>query len=850
MAQCFCHKLLNKQYDQLSESEVEILEEALRQLPFSQPPDPPTQPAGITLDPRRPKRKGFATRNTETRRATKLPRLQDTTSGPLRTSCLPDRQSNTTSCSQLPERARLLLVKCSYDQDVDRLSLGIKLNNNIAAGTDQLTTATRIFNAIEEIEKKVDNQLRMQRILCYALARLHTITTSLDPIRLITQDAGGNPKHTKKRLSHWIHIGRRWAKILQWFASSAGKTLDQVTGIFYTLESISFWEREPQAIVQAALEELSHNTILVSQVEKLSQRIKQLLAPIPSMQYYFCDETPNFISNGVLLDMTQSSSRARGLLEARTISEPGAVRASLETSGGSSTFTPAGDAEILARLVSFLSPVQKLTHDFLTRGGSRRRRWAVNGSTEETDALSAGLTPELAHLLSDHDRLSRALDQLSGSILETLDQGYVLNEDTAGRIRQDLSPEESLFWKCQALITTYRAIPWKYIEPGNIDVSTILPHLQYTATTYEDCFQKLNPSTLADLALTLLEAARFPSISWKRLAANQAKVALSGSRDWHLSTCLARVQSVLYRLDGKQEEAVQVLHLSRDQEWMIEKNEKTNAATGHLAIQRTLNHIQVEELTQAEACLDKWVPLDHYKPSRIEQVVQFRRSVILGRLMRYQGRFVESDAHLKTAYGMVKQIKDLHFDEDRRDLICEIADTSRELKDLEPAETHLRAELSRWGQHSQGPAFSGKSLLDACLAEILFAREKYEEAKTLCDEVRVRRNLLKFAKLRIFVVLAKICHVRDDYGGAMGHWSEALQAIAGFELTNGRTTRMIVSSQENALGKLGHAEIRDQSRKQVVVLDELAKPGGTLYWIAGMRHWQQYLESGVTRSRI
>lgn len=338
-------------------------------------------------------------------------------------------------------------------------------------------------------------------------------------------------------------------------------------------------------------------------------------------------------------------------------------------------------------------------------------------------------------------------------------------------------------------------------------------------------------------------------MSWKRFAANQAKVAMSGSRVWQLSSCLASVQSVLYRLDGNQEEAVQVLDLSRDHEWMIEKNEKTNAAAGHLAIQRALNHIQVEELPQAEVCLDKWVPLDHYKPSRIEQVVQFRKSVILGRIMRYQGRFVESDAHLKPAYAMVKQIKDLHFDEDRRDLICEIADVSRELEDLETAETQLRAELSRWGQHSQGPAFSGKSLLHACLAEILFARGKYEEAKTVCDEVRSRRNLLKFTKLRIFVVLAKICYVRDDYGGAIGHWNEALQAIGGFELTNGRTTRMIMLSQEEALGKLGYAEIRDQSRKQAVVLDELAKPGGTLYWIAGMRHWQRYLE-GAIRSRI
>jgi tetratricopeptide (TPR) repeat protein len=152
--------------------------------------------------------------------------------------------------------------------------------------------------------------------------------------------------------------------------------------------------------------------------------------------------------------------------------------------------------------------------------------------------------------------------------------------------------------------------------------------------------------------------------------------------------------------------------------------------------------------------------------------------VILGRTLRYQGRFVESDAHLKPAYAMVELIQDLHFDEDRRDLICEIADTSRELENLDLSENYLRDELSRWGRHSQGPAFSGKSLLDACLAEVLFARGKYEEAENLCNEVQSRRNLLKFAKLRIAVVLAKICHVRGEYGGALDYWNEAMRAIA------------------------------------------------------------------------
>jgi hypothetical protein len=147
--------------------QVDILKETLRQASFSRPPDPPTQATGIPLDPRRPKRKEFAPRNTELQRATKFPRLKDASSGTLPTSCLPERPSNTTSCSQLPERARLLVDKCSY-KDVDHISLEkglIEVNSNIAADTDRISTATRIFCAIEEIEKGVDYQLRIQRIL-------------------------------------------------------------------------------------------------------------------------------------------------------------------------------------------------------------------------------------------------------------------------------------------------------------------------------------------------------------------------------------------------------------------------------------------------------------------------------------------------------------------------------------------------------------------------------------------------------------------------------------------------------------------------------------------------------------
>lgn len=77
-----------------------------------------------------------------------------------------------------------------------------------------------------------------------------------------------------------------------------------------------------------------------------------------------------------------------------------------------------------------------------------------------------------------------------------------------------------------------------------------------------------------------------------------------------------------------------------------------------------------------------------------------------------------------------------------------------------------------------------------------------------------------------------------------------MRAIRKFRLTNGRTTRIIVMSIVDTLRcQIDPSLVRD-SLNQVATLDQLAKPGGTLYWIAGLRHWSEYLESRDLRGRM
>lgn len=390
---------------------------------------------------------------------------------------------------------------------------------------------------------------------------------------------------------------------------------------------------------------------------------------------------------------------------------------------------------------------------------------------------------------------------------------------------------------------------------SNFDTSSITPHLQYAAQTCGDCVESLSPGTRADLALTLLEAARFPTLAWKRFAISQAAAVLRGlnsdqSEHLHLIIRLSSAQSLLHRLEGDHGAAVSTIDTFIDQQPPNNRNKRTNAALGHLALQRALNCAQVDDLPQAEQFLEEWRPLRD-EPSLMEQVVQFRRGVILGRTLRTRGRFSEAHTHLKRSHDLVEQLQDLGFDEDLRDLTCEMADTLRELDKPEAAEAYLRREFARRGEGMQDPPASGKSLLEASLAEVLFAQGRVQEAERVCTEAESRAdNLMKLGKLRICIVLAKIHHTRSEHEEALRYWDEAIRQVGRFPGTTGRTMRTIVLSRRENMRSLGLSEPRDEVQQHTASSDALGTPGGMVYWIAGMRHWQDYLDSETTWSRM
>ncbi|RGP65267.1 hypothetical protein FLONG3_9297 [Fusarium longipes] len=330
-------------------------------------------------------------------------------------------------------------------------------------------------------------------------------------------------------------------------------------------------------------------------------------------------------------------------------------------------------------------------------------------------------------------------------------------------------------------------------------------------------------------------------MTWKRFAVEQAK-AVSYSLDsqnidfWHVFASIAQSESLLFRIAGNMVHATSSLELIQCSAPM---DKRMNSTSGYIAIQRSLNCIQVEDLSNAENSLKAWTPLAYEHTSLLERVVMSRKHMMLGRILRLEGAFEQSRLELKRAEEIMNEHNELNFEEDLRDFTCDYADTLRELDDLEAAEFLLRAEIMRRDRNS----ISDKSLLELALAEVLFAQGRFEDAEHLCSIIESRGDLLKFGRLRLLVTMAKLQHLQSAKEDALSRWTGAMGEIGQFPLTNGYTTRIIMLSIAELVGGGIEDEVekavRMTSLEKVDTLGKNARPGGTKNWIAGLCQWAE-----------
>lgn len=127
----------------------------------------------------------------------------------------------------------------------------------------------------------------------------------------------------------------------------------------------------------------------------------------------------------------------------------------------------------LLMLLCFLAPSVQVSLHHLHLGTASRKRWDTRGEMEEVEAVRAGLSPELLRLLDTPSVLATSLEELCrvnvvGKVPGNSDM-YALNEVLRARIRDSLPLDLQTYLRSQALLLTYRAVPWKYLEPKYVD---------------------------------------------------------------------------------------------------------------------------------------------------------------------------------------------------------------------------------------------------------------------------------------------------------------------------------------------------------------------------------------------
>ncbi|KAL0764103.1 hypothetical protein CaCOL14_013430 [Colletotrichum acutatum] len=188
------------------------------------------------------------------------------------------------------------------------------------------------------------------------------------------------------------------------------------------------------------------------------------------------------------------------------------------------------DTDKLLRLSYFFASSYHVPVDMLRSGTAPRCRWSKEG---DVVCRQSSVHPHLVSFINDQTRLEDAIDKLTEKryIECTTTDGlkmYRLLPNGSSKALDGLDQESASYWKRQALLVSYHAIPWKYLEPSTPISVMATPHLQHVLGNDESlhCFD-LSAEVREDLILTLVEAVRLPKIPWKVFAVERA-VALCG----------------------------------------------------------------------------------------------------------------------------------------------------------------------------------------------------------------------------------------------------------------------------------------------------------------------------------
>ncbi len=376
----------------------------------------------------------------------------------------------------------------------------------------------------------------------------------------------------------------------------------------------------------------------------------------------------------------------------------------------------------------------------------------------------------------------------------------------------------------------------RYGNLGRLQIHQV----QYVADHYQSLATVLSSRMRHRLAKVLLAASFFQDIHWKSKALHVVEAATAGEPTDYLQTWAKLRKHTLASLEIG-------LEARENADFNVARTDaRSNALYGRLMLSYVTNHIRRNRLTRARAIVDQITPFNFDRPSSMEQLVLRRKSIAIGKIERYQGNFDHAQQHLEVLLGNERLDAVTG-----RSLICHLAGVLCELNREARAETLLREEISVLDDLGFGDIPSGRRLR-LSLAETLLLQGRLQEAASIylglamvedCPNPTIVTGI---EKVRLWMGLARVSHLKRSWREALENWSNALRASEDCKWKAGFNEMVVDYSIGHVYLELGQ---RKQSDLYVEKADKLYAHEGRQYWLTGLgTRWLDFIWQSLDHS--
>ena len=362
------------------------------------------------------------------------------------------------------------------------------------------------------------------------------------------------------------------------------------------------------------------------------------------------------------------------------------------------------------------------------------------------------------------------------------------------------------------------------------------------------------------LASTLISASRFSDSLWKSACLTRAKATLRQAPFCVEQAQLAYRESCILRMAGnvpgseKALVAFSELAASAGGAENAQTTPRYNAVRGEIIISRSENLVRDWKLEDARRELSKWCILQQFSESTLEKITALERDTIMGKILKYQGRFEEALRLLES----LLQDGSLPFKGSGWYcvLLSNVADLQCELGRPDEAERLLNDQLQIMINRKTDDISTGRRLR-LSLAESFLARRMYDNAKRVSLELLTTYETIRRVdyatavnRFRALIGLARVHHMQAQWEQALVRWRQA----ESMKVAKKSTLAILQLSMSYVMHKLGQ-----QNDSHAMAFNALSIIDGEArtFWIAGFHScWHENTivamqeECGDFRSRL